>query len=193
MPAVPRCYPAGEKDITGYAKRRVWPKEDVAGRGVHCYAHGFHHCRREGRFGQHGSIFLRTDGVGYLVLALGLRTWITAPIVDENKKLRHEAEDQSNFLTIITHELKTPLSSILAFTELWKERMPDDSPESRALVNEVETNARVLLAMINNVLDAAKLEAGTLSLRPGRVRRIRFSWPSEGYYGPAGQEEGCVL
>lgn len=42
--------------------------------------------------------------------------------------------------------------------------MPDDSPESRALVNEVETNARVLLAMINNVLDAAKLEAGTLSL-----------------------------
>ena len=42
--------------------------------------------------------------------------------------------------------------------------MPDDSPESCALVNEVETNARVLLAMINNVLDAAKLEAGTLSL-----------------------------
>lgn len=67
-------------------------------------------------------------GSWYLGSCLGPAcTWITAPIVDENKKLRHEAEDQSNFLTIITHELKTPLSSILAFTELWKERMPDDS------------------------------------------------------------------
>lgn len=110
-----------------------------------------------------------------LILALGLRTWITAPIVDENKKLRHEAEDQSNFLTIITHELKTPLSSILAFTELWKERVPDDSPESRVLVNEVETNARVLLAMIDNVLDAAKLEAAR-SVSP-KTSSMCTTWP----------------
>ena len=155
--------PAGEKDITGYAKEGM-AEGDVAGAVSIVMPMDSIIADAKADLVSTVVFFCVLMGSVTLVLALGLRTWITAPIVDENKKLRHEAEDQSNFLTIITHELKTPLSSILAFTELWKERMPDDSPESRALVNEVETNARVLLAMINNVLDAAKLEAGTLSL-----------------------------
>ena len=155
--------PAGEKDITGYAKEGM-AEGDVAGAVSIVMPMDSIIADAKADLVSTVVFFGVLMGSVTLVLALGLRTWITAPIVDENKKLRHEAEDQSNFLTIITHELKTPLSSILAFTELWKERMPDDSPESRALVNEVETNARVLLAMINNVLDAAKLEAGTLSL-----------------------------
>ena len=92
-------------------------------------------------------------------------------MIDENEKLRRESEDQSNFLTIITHELKTPLSSILAFTELWKERSVkrQADPEELELVQEVEINGRVLLDMINNALDTAKLEAGTLAPASGEL------------------------
>ena len=71
--------------------------------------------------------------------------------------------------------------------------MPDDSPESRALVNEVETNARVLLAMINNVLDAAKLEAGTLSLAQDEFDVYDLAGQVKATMGPLAKKKDCLL
>lgn len=155
--------PTGEKDITGYAKEGM-SIGDVA--GAVSIVMPMAAIIEDARTDLTSTVvfFCVLMGSVSLVLVLGLRAWVAAPIIGENAKLRREAEDQSNFLTIITHELKTPLSSILAFTELWKERVPDDSPESRALVDEVEQNGQVLLSMIDNILDTAKLEAGTLGL-----------------------------
>lgn len=184
--------PAGEEDVTGYAKEGM-TEGDVAGAVSIVMPMDSIIADAKADLASTVVFFCVLMGSVTLILALGLRTWITAPIVDENKKLRHEAEDQSNFLTIITHELKTPLSSILAFTELWKERVPDDSPESRVLVNEVETNARVLLAMIDNVLDAAKLEAGTLSLAQDEFDVYDLASQVRATMGPLAKKKGVSL
>ncbi|WP_251230432.1 ATP-binding protein [Adlercreutzia aquisgranensis] len=184
--------PAGEKDVTGYAKEGM-AVGDVA--GAVSIVMPMDAIFAEARDDMLGAIvfFCVLMGAVTVILVLGLRAWVTAPIIDENEKLRRESEDQSNFLTIITHELKTPLSSILAFTELWKERVPDDSAESRELVDEVETNGRVLLDMIDNVLDTAKLEAGTKALASGELDAFDLAAQVRATMGPLARKKGVAL
>ena len=162
--------PAGEKDITGYVMEGM-AEGDVAGAvSITMPLDAIVADARE-NLASTVVFFCVLMACVTAILAWGLRRWIAAPMIDENEKLRRESEDQSNFLTIITHELKTPLSSILAFTELWKERSVkrQADPEELELVQEVEINGRVLLDMINNALDTAKLEAGTLAPASGEL------------------------
>lgn len=162
--------PAGEKDITGYVMEGM-AEGDVAGAvSITMPLDAIVADARE-NLASTVVFFCVLMACVTAILAWGLRRWIAAPMIDENEKLRRESEDQSSFLTIITHELKTPLSSILAFTELWKERSVkrQADPEELELVQEVEINGRVLLDMINNALDTAKLEAGTLAPASGEL------------------------
>ena len=103
-----------------------------------------------------------------VVLGWGLNRWVTHPVISENEKLRREAESQSNFLTIVTHELKTPLSAILAFSDLLK-KPERDAAQNIEIANEIEENANELLSMINNVLDTAKFEEGSMALHEDDV------------------------
>ena len=96
-----------------------------------------------------------------IVLGLGLRWWVALPLIHENSQLKREAESQSNFLTIITHELKTPLSSIIAFVELWKKRGVTGVTQDEC-VEEIENNSKTLLSLVNNLLNTARLDEGSI-------------------------------
>lgn len=184
--------PAGEKDATGYMKEGM-AVGDVG--GAVSIVMPMDSIIADARANLLSTVvfFCVLMGVVTLILTLGLRLWVAAPIIGENEKLRRESEDQSNFLTIMTHELKTPLSSILAFTELWKERAAEATPEDRELVSEVETNGRVLLDMINNVLDTAKLEAGTLTLARDEIDVFDLAAQVKATMGPLARRKGVSL
>jgi signal transduction histidine kinase len=77
-----------------------------------------------------------------------------------NTRLKYESEYKSDFLAIISHELRTPLTSILAFTEIWETLPTNKSAEEQEAVREIKENGQFLLQMINNILEAARLEAG---------------------------------
>ena len=70
-------------------------------------------------------------------------------------------EAKSTFLSIISHELRTPLGSILNLTQHLM-LSPRIKEEESALLNRIETSAQHLLAMINNILQLAKLESNTI-------------------------------
>ncbi len=70
-------------------------------------------------------------------------------------------EAKSTFLSIISHELRTPLGSILNLTQHLM-LSPSIKEEESALLNRIETSAQHLLAMINNILQLAKLESHTI-------------------------------
>ncbi len=184
--------PMGEKDVTGYAKEGM-AVGDVA--GAVSVIMPMDAIFSEARDDLLSAVvfFCVLMGAVTFILVLGLRAWVTAPIIDENEKLRRESEDQSNFLTIITHELKTPLSSIIAFIELWKDQASDQSPESRELVDEVETNSHVLLDMISNVLDTAKLEAGVLELAEDELDAYDLATQVRATMGPLARRKGVDL
>lgn len=81
---------------------------------------------------------------------------------------RAESADRlkSAFLATMSHELRTPLNSILGFTGMLLQGLPGPlNPEQLKQLGMVQSSARHLLALINDVLDVSKIEAGQLELR----------------------------
>ncbi len=74
---------------------------------------------------------------------------------------------KSEFLANVTHELRTPLVSIIGFAELLRDASERPEDERKRLVRYAEnilTSGRSLLEIINDLLDLAKIEAGKLPL-----------------------------
>ena len=64
----------------------------------------------------------------------------------------------------MSHELRTPLTSIIAFTEIWQNANTERSEDETAAVKEVKENGQLLLQMVNNILEMARVEAGRTDL-----------------------------
>jgi GAF domain-containing protein/anti-sigma regulatory factor (Ser/Thr protein kinase) len=86
-------------------------------------------------------------------------------IADKSDQLAQASEHKSQFLANMSHELRTPLNAILGYTELMVDGIYGELPARAAGVLErVQNNGKHLLALINDVLDLAKIEAGQLTL-----------------------------
>ncbi|XSS61128.1 ATP-binding protein [Pseudomonas sp. B11] len=92
------------------------------------------------------------------------------------KQAKNAAEDadrsKTRFLATMSHEIRTPMYGVIGATELLA--ASSLSVEQSGLVNTIHTSGRVLLSLIDNILDLAKIEAGKLELRPSvfEVRRL---------------------
>lgn len=85
----------------------------------------------------------------------------------DHAKERAEAADRlkSAFLATMSHELRTPLNSIIGFTGILIQRLvgPLNEEQDKQL-NMVYNSAKHLLALINDILDISKIEAGQLTV-----------------------------
>lgn len=84
-----------------------------------------------------------------------------AHVEEVNERLKRENQYKSDFLAIVSHELRTPLTSILAFTELLAQSIDPSETAALRQVEEVEKNGSILLEMVNNVLETARIQAGS--------------------------------
>jgi GAF domain-containing protein len=109
-----------------------------------------------------------------------LKTFATqSALAIQNARLFHEIEDKSRqleiasrhksqFLANMSHELRTPLNAILGYTELLLDGIYGQIPEkAQETMQRVDRSGRHLLALINDVLDLSKIEAGQLTLSLG--------------------------
>lgn len=76
------------------------------------------------------------------------------------------ARTKDEFVALITHELRNPLSVIVAYGEMLLEDQ-DTSRERRRLLEAIGRNAANLSAIVNDLLDLARLESGQLTMRAG--------------------------
>ncbi len=96
-------------------------------------------------------------------------------LIEAEREKRHRAETadriKSAFLAAMSHELRTPLNSIIGFTGIILQGLagPLNSEQGKQL-DMVRSSARHLLALVNDVLDISKIEAGQLD-----VARNRFN------------------
>lgn len=80
---------------------------------------------------------------------------------------KRASEMKTEFLSTITHELRTPLNSIISISSILMDRLDGDlTEEQEKQIGFIRNSARELSAMVNDVLDLAKVEAGKVVIRP---------------------------
>ncbi len=88
-------------------------------------------------------------------------------LAETNVALYESARLKSEFLANVTHELRTPLVSIIGFAELLRDATGDDNFDPKRLSRfsqNILISGRSLLELINDLLDLAKIEAGKIDL-----------------------------
>ncbi len=84
---------------------------------------------------------------------------------------------KSEFLAKMSHELRTPMNAIIGFTRLVMRRCKDILPARQyENLEKILVSAERLLALINDILDLSKVEAGRMRLP--YLRLARCCWPS---------------
>ena len=126
----------------------------------------------------------RADGAWRIMAARGVpimedgaaREWVGTHTDITERKLAEEelsaARDvaeaanraKSEFLANMSHELRTPLSAVIGYSEMLEEEMADSAPALLPDVQKIQSNARHLLSLINDVLDLSKIEAERMTL-----------------------------
>jgi len=89
----------------------------------------------------------------------------TKEIEKANRELERSSKLKSQFIATMSHELRTPLNSILGFSELLMDEVSGSLLEKqKRYVNNIHNSGSHLLQLINNILDIAKIESGTMEL-----------------------------
>ncbi len=96
----------------------------------------------------------------------------TAELLDRNEQLRrqHLALEQASalktqFLANMSHEFRTPLNAILGYTAMLLQGVSGDLPApAKRHLTRVDSNARHLLGIINDILDISRIESGRMPL-----------------------------
>ena len=109
-----------------------------------------------------------TKSTDFAVLLARIRNQITTKRLDEvAKRAAREAEAanqaKSSFLANMSHELRTPLNAILGFTQLMRRDL-GLTGEHQENLEVIGRSGEHLLALINDVLDMSKIEAGQIEL-----------------------------
>jgi signal transduction histidine kinase len=83
-----------------------------------------------------------------------------------NQEIERANRTKSEFLANMSHELRTPLHTIIGFSELLAEELKGPlNADQQRFVSHIRKDSQHLLALINEVLDLSKIEAGKLQLK----------------------------
>ena len=118
----------------------------------------------------------------------------TRELSDANERLKELDRLKSMFIASMSHELRTPLNSIIGFTGIMVKGLAGEiNEEQQKQLRMVQESARHLLALINDVIDISKIEAGKIEADVSTfniadvIRDVRIT------LGPAALEQGLML
>jgi signal transduction histidine kinase len=111
----------------------------------------------------------RQDELGQLAGAFNSMAGSVETALDEARAAREIAERanraKSSFLANMTHEFRTPMTAILGYAELLREEADERGLEAMALdAAQIERSGRHMLALVNDLLDLARIESGRMLL-----------------------------
>ncbi len=92
----------------------------------------------------------------------------------KSAELQVVSQHKSDFLASMSHELRTPLNAVIGFSEVLLERLFGDLNEQQdEYLRDILSSGRHLLALLNDILDLSKVEAGRMEIDVSTFSRLR--------------------
>ena len=106
--------------------------------------------------------------VGILIVLLALNVLTIVSLVSERREAQESSRFKSMFLASASHDLRTPLNAIIGFSDMMKNEVlgPLGSPRYKEYVDHIQGSGRVLLDIVDDILDLSKIEAGRRTIAP---------------------------
>ncbi len=132
--------------------------------------------------------------LGSFVLSVG--AYIKEHLLEEEmKKAKEEAESsnraKSEFIANMSHEVRTPLNIVMGFSEILGSAIQD--PLQKSYVSSIQTGAKNLLLLINDILDLSKIESGSLDWHPELINLGGIARDVVSIFSLKTQERGVSL
>jgi signal transduction histidine kinase len=128
--------------------------------------------------------------IAFLLLAIGMGSWLI--VADLNRQLSL-ARQKTDFVSNVSHELKTPLTSIRMFSELLSEGRLADPEKSKTYLSIITAETARLTRLINNVLDFSHLDRGEKKYHLGEVDLAALARHTLESYQPQLQANGFLV
>ena len=95
-----------------------------------------------------------------------IQTKYTSELELRNREIERANQHKNEFLANMSHELRTPLHTVIGFSELLAEELKGPlNADQKRFINHIHKDSQHLLALINEVLDLSKIEAGKVELQ----------------------------
>ena len=115
----------------------------------------------------------------------------------ELKRARAAAEKanlaKSDFLSSMSHELRSPLNAILGFAQLMNSDSPPPTPAQTESIDQILHAGWYLLELINEILDLAQIESGRLALSREPTSLTEVIFECQAMIEPQGQKRGLKM
>src|SRR5205085_150523 len=100
---------------------------------------------------------------------------------------------KSDFLSSMSHELRSPLNAILGFAQLMESASPLPTPSQQESIDQILKAGWHLLTLINEILDLARIESGKLSLSPEPTALGAVLAECQAMIEPQAQKSGITM
>ena len=109
--------------------------------------------------------WLRSALIGFLLIGAALVGWFAQRLRTQGKDLEAASRHKSQFLASMSHELRTPLNAIIGFSEVLLQRFFGElNPKQEEYLRDILSSGKHQLALVNDILDLSKVEAGRMEL-----------------------------
>ena len=130
-------------------------------------------------------------GLPLRMMALRDELWRLKEAASARDRAEAASEAKSRFLTTMSHEIRTPISGILGMADLLREASLD--PENASYVEAIRSSGSALIALIDEILDLAKIEAGRFDLVVETVDLRRLTEGVVELLAPRAQSKGIEI
>ncbi|MFN8400260.1 MAG: PAS domain S-box protein [Anaerolineales bacterium] len=144
-----------------------------------------------------GAITVVTDLTERLTMESQLRQYAedfqqaNIQLADARDRALEASYLKSAFLATMSHEIRTPMNAILGMSELLLDT--DLNEEQQEFANVIEASTQNLLAILNDILDLSKIEAGKLSIHPASFNPAELIMDTMKLFRPKAQEKNINI